>query len=152
MFKSDSNSLDPQNTQIINTSNSCARNLGHACYANILGHACHHVQHMQDVGPNLFVRNENIPHVMPHVTACAMMSCMHRVAHTRRQAGHPMYTWHARNYLWKCHSCRPNDIQDFANRNVLKRILIAMLNENKDDWNENFRICTEEPIAHLYKQ
>ena len=29
----------------------------------------------------------------------------------------------------------------FANWNVLKRILIAMLNENKADWNENFRIC-----------
>ena len=37
----------------------------------------------------------------------------------------------------------------FANQNVLKRILIAMLNENKADWNENFRICAEEPIAPL---
>ena len=41
---------------------------------------------------------------------------------------------------------------DFANRNVLKRILIAMLNENKADWNENFRICAEEPVAPLYKR
>ena len=40
----------------------------------------------------------------------------------------------------------------FANRNMLERILIAMLNENKADWNENFRICAEEPIAPLYKQ
>ena len=40
----------------------------------------------------------------------------------------------------------------FANQNVLKRILIAMLNENKDDWNENFRICAEEPVAPLYKR
>ena len=39
----------------------------------------------------------------------------------------------------------------FANQNVLKRILIAMLNENKADWNENFRICAEEPVAPLYK-
>ena len=39
-----------------------------------------------------------------------------------------------------------------ANQNVLKRILIAMLNENKADSNENFRICTEEPIAPLYKR
>ena len=38
-----------------------------------------------------------------------------------------------------------------ANRNMLKRILIAMLNENKADSNENFRICAEEPIAPLYK-
>ena len=27
---------------------------------------------------------------------------------------------------------------DFANWNMLKMILIAMLNENKADWNENF--------------
>ena len=40
----------------------------------------------------------------------------------------------------------------FANQNVLKRILISMLNENKADWNENFRICSEEPITPLYKQ
>ena len=39
----------------------------------------------------------------------------------------------------------------FANQNMLKRILIAMLNENKADWNENFRICAEDPIAPLYK-
>ena len=38
-----------------------------------------------------------------------------------------------------------------TNQNVLKRILIAMLNENKADTNENFRICAEEPAAPLYK-
>ena len=41
---------------------------------------------------------------------------------------------------------------DFANWNVLKRILIAMLNENKANWNENFRICAEESVAPLYKR
>ena len=40
---------------------------------------------------------------------------------------------------------------DFANRNVLKRFLIAMLNENKAKSNENFRIGAEEPVAPLYK-
>ena len=39
----------------------------------------------------------------------------------------------------------------FTNQNMLKRILIAMHNENKADCNENFRICAEEPIAPLYK-
>ena len=39
-----------------------------------------------------------------------------------------------------------------ANQNVLKRILIAMHNENKADCNENFRICAEEPVGPLYKQ
>ena len=38
-----------------------------------------------------------------------------------------------------------------VNQNVLKRILIAMYNENKADCNENFRICAEEPVAPLYK-
>ena len=38
-----------------------------------------------------------------------------------------------------------------ANQNVLKRILIAMHNENKAVCNENFRICAEEPVAPLYK-
>ena len=41
---------------------------------------------------------------------------------------------------------------DFANQNMLKRILIAMLNENKTDCNVNFMICAEEPIAPLYKR
>ena len=39
-----------------------------------------------------------------------------------------------------------------ANQNMLKRILIAMHNENKADCNENFRICAEEPVGPLYKQ
>ena len=39
-----------------------------------------------------------------------------------------------------------------ANQNVLKRILIAMLNENKADSNENFKICSEAPVAPLYRQ
>ena len=37
-----------------------------------------------------------------------------------------------------------------ANWNMLKRILIAMHNENTANSNENFRICAEEPIAPLY--
>ena len=52
----------------------------------------HPVQHMQNVGPNLFVCNENNAHVMPHGTAHAMTSCAHRVACAHRQASHPMYT------------------------------------------------------------
>ena len=68
------------------------------------------MQHAQNVGPNLFVCNENIAHVMPRGTACAMMSCTHRAACTPRQAGHPMYTWHARNYLWTCRSRKLSDI------------------------------------------
>ena len=61
---------------------------------------CHHVQHAQNVGPNLFVHNENIAHIMPRGTAHAMTSCAHHVARARRQAGHPMYMCHTKNYLW----------------------------------------------------
>ena len=124
---------------------------------------CHHVQHVQNVGPNLVVHNENIAHLMPHGSAHAMTSCTLRMACARRQAGHPIYMWHARNYLWMCfvqaerylsklttsHFCTLNT--KFANQNMLKRILSAMLNENKADWNENFRICAEKTIAPLYK-
>ena len=38
-----------------------------------------------------------------------------------------------------------------ANQNMLKRILIAMLNKNMAVSNENFRICSEESVAPLYK-
>ena len=32
----------------------------------------HHTPHAPNVGPILFARNENIAHVMPRVTACAL--------------------------------------------------------------------------------
>ena len=50
---------------------------------------CHHVQHAQNVGPNLFACNENHAYIMPRVTACAVMSCMHHTVHACRQASHP---------------------------------------------------------------
>ena len=67
-------------------------------------------QHAQNVGPNLFACNENIANVMPRGTAHAVMSCMHHTARAHRQAGHPMYMWGARIYLWMCHLCNPNNI------------------------------------------
>ena len=71
----------------------------------------------QNVGPILFARNENIAHVMPHVTACAVMSCTHRAARAaRRQAGHPNYTWCTRNYLWTCAVCASQTIFIKINR------------------------------------
>ena len=58
----------------------------------------------------------------------------------------------AKQYLLKITASHFSTLNtDFANRNMLKRILIAMLNENKEDCNENFRICAEEPVAPLYK-
>ena len=48
----------------------------------------HHVQHMQNVGPNLFACNENSAYVMPCATAHAVTSCTHHAAHAHRQAGH----------------------------------------------------------------
>ena len=58
----------------------------------------------------------------------------------------------AKQYLSKITASHFSTLnKKFASQNVLKRILIAMLNENKADWNENFRICAEEPVAPLYK-
>ena len=62
------------------------------------------------MGPILFAHNENTAHVMPRVTAHAMTSCAHRAVRARRQAGRPNYMWHARIYLWMCHSHKPNGI------------------------------------------
>ena len=59
----------------------------------------------------------------------------------------------AKQYLSKItasHFSSPN--MKIANQNVLKRILIAMLNENISDLNENSRICSEESVAPLYKR
>ena len=58
----------------------------------------------------------------------------------------------AKRYLSKLTASHFSTLNtDFANQNVLKRILIAMLNENKANWNENFMICAEQPTASLYK-
>ena len=58
----------------------------------------------------------------------------------------------AEQYLSKLTASHFNTLNtDFANQNMLKKIFIAMLNENKVNWNENFRICAEEPIAPLDK-
>ena len=124
----------------------------------------HHMQHTQNVGPNLFTCNENIAHIMPRATAHAMMSCTHCMACACRQAGHPIYVacqellmdmpfMQAKPYLSKLTTSHFSTLNtDFANWNVLKRILIAMLNKNNADCNENFRICADEPVAPLYKR
>ena len=114
------------------------------------------------MGPNLFARNENHACIMPRVTACAVTSCAHRVAHARRQASCPyvnvahqkllmdMLFTPAEQYLSKITASHFSTLNmKIANQNVLKRILIAMHNENEADSNENFRICAEEPIAPL---
>ena len=56
------------------------------------------MQHARNVGPILFVRNENISHVMPRVTACAVTSCLHHAAHAGKPAaliihGTPGFTY-----------------------------------------------------------
>ena len=42
---------------------------------------CHHTKHVRNVGPVLFVHNENNAHVMPRVTAHAVTSCAHCTVH-----------------------------------------------------------------------
>ena len=59
----------------------------------------------------------------------------------------------AEQYLSKLTTSQFNTLNmKIANQNMLKKILIVMLNENKADSNENFRICSEESVAPLYKR
>ena len=103
--------------------------------------------------------------LMPCVTACAVTLCAHHVVHAHRQAGCPyekmacqkllmdMPFMPAKLYLIKLTASHFSTLNmRIAHQNVLKMILIAMHNENKADYNENFRICAEESIGPLYKQ
>ena len=120
------------------------------------------MQHAQNVGPNLFMHNENSAYVIPHVTACAVMSYTHHMAHACRQARCPyenvacqkllmdMPFTPAKLYLLKLTTSYFSTLNiRIANQNMPKMILIAMHNENKADCNENFRICAEESIGPL---
>ena len=118
------------------------------------------MQHVQNVGPDLFLHNENSAYVMPHVTA---MSWAHCVLHTCRQAGHPYENVACQKllmdtpfmpelYLIKLTTSHFSTLNmRIANQNMLKMIPFAMHNENKADCNENFRICAEESVGPLYK-
>ena len=109
------------------------------------------------MGPNLFMRNENSAYIMPHVTTCAMTPCVHHTVHAHRQASHPyenvacqkllmdMPFVPAKLYLIKLTASH------FSTLNMRITILIAMHNENKANYNENFRICAEESVGPLYK-
>ena len=81
---------------------------------------------------------------MPRVTAGAVKSYTHHVAHARRQASHPYITVvrkillmdilcaPAERYLSKITASHFSTLNTkIASRNMLKRILIAMHNENK---------------------
>ena len=126
------------------------------------------MQHMQNMGPNLFMCNENSAYVMPCVTTHAVMSYVHHAVHACRRARHPYINVERQKSLMDmpCMPCMPAERylskitashfstlnMKIANQNVLKRILIAMHNQNKANCNENFRICAEEPVAPLYKR
>ena len=125
----------------------------------------HHAQHAQNMGPNLFMHNENSAYIMPCVTACAVTSCTHCMAHACRQAGclninmacqnllMDMPFMPAKLYLTKLTASHFSTLNmKIANQNMLKTVLIAMHNENKADCNENFRIYAEESIGPLYKR
>ena len=110
------------------------------------------MQHARNVGPILFACNENIAYIMPRGTVHAVTSCMHCTARAHRQVMGVLFT-QAKQHLRKLTASQFSTLNvDFANQNVLERILIAMLNENKADWNGNFRICAEEPVAPLYER
>ena len=113
----------------------------------------HHVQHMQNMGPSLFVCRENSAYVITCVTACAVMSCAHFAAHACRQASSPYENVACqKKYLVKLTASHFSTLNTrIVSQNVLKMICIAMHNDNKADCNENFRICAEESVGPLYK-
>ena len=81
------------------------------------------------MGPILFVRNENIAHFMPRVTAHAVKLLM------------DVLFAQAELYLSKITASHFSTLNTkIANQNMLKRILNTMLNENTAVPNENFRI------------
>ena len=99
----------------------------------------HHTQHASNVGPNLFVHNENSVYVMPHVTTHVVMPYTHHAVHACRQAAHPyeyvacqkllmdMPFVPAKLYLIKLTASHFSTLNTrIANQNVLKTILIAM--------------------------
>ena len=95
----------------------------------------HHAQHVRNVGLILFAHNEYIAHVMPRVTACAVTSCAHQ------KLLMDVLFMQAELYLSKITASHFSTLKTkIANQNVLKRILIAMLNENTAVLNENIRI------------
>ena len=89
---------------------------------------------------------------------------MHALHGTQTQASQPPYVYvacpellmdvpfaQAKQYLSKLTASHFGTLNTrFANQNMLERILIAMHNKNKDNCDENFRICALEPIAPLY--
>ena len=110
------------------------------------------------------MHNENSAYVMPHVTAHAVTSDTHHAVCACRQAGHPytnmacqkllmdMPCVPAERYLSKITTSHFSTLNtEITNQNIVKRILIAMHNENEANCNENLRICAEEPVAPLYR-
>ena len=86
-------------------------------------------------------------------SACTQASRPHYVYMARQELLMGVPFAQAKQYLTKFTASHFSTLNvDFANQNVLERIPIAMLNKNKTDWNGNFRICTEEPVATLFKR
>ena len=58
----------------------------------------HHMQHMRNVGPILFTRNESIVHIMPHVTTLrevrALPTSCHMLPHVECRHAHTAQCTH----------------------------------------------------------
>ena len=139
------------------------------CRSHMLGYyirSCHVIKcNMPEMWGLIYLRTmRTLPiscHVVLHVQS--RHACIMQHAHVGKPAtlcicGVPgtlmdVPFMQAESYLSKITASHFSTLNmKFANQNVLERILIAMLNENKADWNENFGICAEEPIAPLYKR
>ena len=115
-----------------------------------------------------FIVQQESCHIMSHVVTCAMNTndVMHISHHMHTPAlSHPlvfmmhqklltgMLLAYAEQLLLKLTTSHFHTLNnENENENVMKRILTAMHNESKANFNENFRAFSQEPIAHLYKQ
>ena len=94
-----------------------------------------------------------------------MTSCMHHVPCMHWHASHPqvlmtcqklligiLFTLAEQSLLKLTapHFCTQNN--ENANKNMMKRILIAVSHKNKANFNENFRTYSQESVGCLYKQ
>ena len=81
-------------------------------------------------GPNLFAHNENSAYVMPHVTAHAVMSCVHCAACARRQVGCP--------YVYVAHQKLLMDMPFMPTEQYLSIINCLTF------WHPKYKICKPE--------
>ena len=99
---------------------------------------CHHTQHVQNVGPNLFTHNEKSAYVIPHGTANAVTSCtLHSMC---MQASQPPLSLHG----------MPEITYDLPFDPAVRRHLANT--DAQSDWrelSEHYFVCKDDDFSVL---